>query len=151
MRIQKVSQSCIDLVKEFEGLSLKPYLCPAQVPTIGFGLTMYPNGSRVRMTDKPISEKEAELYLHEELNKFGKQVDSFTRDDLTQSQFDALTSFCYNLGGGNLKSSTLLKKVNLNPNDPTIKAEFLKWNKAGGKVLAGLTRRREAEAALYFS
>jgi lysozyme len=88
--------------------------------------------------------------LHEELNKFGKQVDSFTRDDLTQSQFDALTSFCYNLGGGNLKSSTLLKKVNLNPNDPTIKAEFLKWNKAGGKVLAGLTRRREAEATLYF-
>jgi len=151
MRIQKVSQSCIDLVKEFEGLSLKPYLCPAQVPTIGFGLTMYPNGTRVRIIDKPITEKEAELYLHEELNKFGKQVDSFTRDDLTQSQFDALTSFCYNLGGGNLKSSTLLKKVNLNPQDPTIKAEFLKWNKAGGKVLAGLTRRREAEAALYFS
>ena len=149
MRIQKVSQSCIDLVKAFEGLSLKPYLCPANVPTIGYGLTLYPNGVRVRMTDRVISEREAELYLHEELNKFGKIVDSFTRDDITQHQFDALTSFCYNVGGGNLKSSTLLKKVNANPLDPTIKAEFLKWNKGGGKVLDGLTRRRKSESTLY--
>jgi lysozyme len=150
MRITKVSQSCIDLVKEFEGLSLTPYLCPANVPTIGYGLTVYPDGLRVRMTDKPITEKLAELYLHEELNKFAKQVDSFTRDDINQNQFDALTSFCYNLGTGNLKSSTLLKKVNLNPLDPKIKDEFVRWNKAEGRVLSGLTRRRKAEADLYF-
>ena len=150
MRILKVSQSCIDLVKSFEGFSSKPYLCPANVPTIGFGATLYPNGTRVRMTDTPITEKVAELYLHEELNKFGKQVDSFTRDDINQSQFDALTSFAYNCGSNALKGSTLLKKVNANHNDPTIKAEFLRWNKGGGKVLAGLTRRRQAEADLYF-
>ena len=150
MRILKVSQSCIDLVKSFEGFSSKPYLCPANVPTIGFGATLYPNGTRVRMTDTPITEKVAELYLHEELNKFGKQVDSFTRDDINQSQFDALTSFAYNCGSNALKGSTLLKKVNANHNDQTIKAEFLRWNKGGGKVLAGLTRRRQAEADLYF-
>jgi lysozyme len=60
-------------------------------------------------------------------------------------------SFCYNLGPANLKSSTLLKKANVNPNDPTIAQEFLKWNKAGGKALKGLTKRRQAESDLYFS
>ncbi len=67
------------------------------------------------------------------------------------NQFDALVSFCYNVGPANLKSSTLLKKVNINPNDPTIKNEFLKWTKAGGKVLKGLVTRRTAEAELYFT
>ena len=76
---------------------------------------------------------------------------SYCRDDISQSQFDALVSFAYNLGPNSLKSSTLLKKVNANPSDPTIKDEFLKWTKAGGKVLKGLVLRREAEAALYFS
>jgi lysozyme len=80
-----------------------------------------------------------------------KKVDSYCVDTINQNQFDALVSFCYNVGPGNLKSSTLLKKVNANPNDPTIRTEFLKWNKGGGKVLAGLTRRRTAEANLYFS
>ena len=71
-------------------------------------------------------------------------------DTLTQNQFDALVSFCYNVGPANLKASTLLKKVNANPNDETIREELKKWNKGGGKVLKGLTRRREAEANLYF-
>lgn len=70
---------------------------------------------------------------------------------LTQNQFDALVSFTFNLGEGSLKSSTLLKKVNANPSDTTISSEFLKWNKAGGKVIDGLTKRRQAEAKLYFA
>jgi lysozyme len=85
------------------------------------------------------------------LTQFEQYVDSFCIDTITQNQFDALVSFCYNVGPSNLKSSTLLKKVNLNPNDPTIKNEFLKWNRGGGKVLDGLTRRRQAEADLYFT
>jgi lysozyme len=78
-------------------------------------------------------------------------VDSFCRDDISQSQFDALCSFAYNVGIGNLQKSTLIKKVNTNPSDPTIKDEFIKWNKGAGKVLAGLTKRRQAESDLYFS
>jgi lysozyme len=151
MRVIKASSKCIDLIKRFEGLSLKPYLCPANVPTIGYGSTLYANGSRVRMSDRPLSQQEADVLLNHEVDKFAKIVDSMTRDDVSQNQFDALVSFCFNVGGGALKSSTLLRKVNANPSDATIKAEFLRWNKAGGRVLKGLTTRREAEANLYFS
>ena len=84
------------------------------------------------------------------LCSFEQYVDSYCRDDINQNQFDALVSFAYNLGPANLKSSTLLKKVNANPEDETIRAEFMKWTKAGGRVLRGLVRRREAEANLYF-
>jgi lysozyme len=85
------------------------------------------------------------------LVSYERSVDSYCVDTINQYQFDALCSFAYNCGVGNLKSSTLLKKVNKNPNDPTIKDEFLKWNKGGGKVLSGLTKRRIEEAQLYFS
>jgi lysozyme len=84
------------------------------------------------------------------LVSFEKYVDSYCVDTITQNQFDALVSFAYNLGPSNLKVSTLLKKVNANPNDELIKLEFMKWVKAGGKTLKGLVRRREAEANLYF-
>ncbi len=94
---------------------------------------------------------EAIELLKHMLVSFEKYVDSYCRDDINQNQFDALVSFAYNLGPANLKNSTLLKKVNANPNDPTIKDEFLKWNKAAGKPLKGLTKRRESEANLYFS
>jgi len=151
MRVIKASSKCTDLIKWFEGLSLKPYLCPANVPTIGYGSTLYANGARVRMSDRPLSQQEADVLLNHEVDKFAKIVDSMTRDDVSQNQFDALVSFCFNVGGGALKSSTLLRKVNANPSDATIKAEFLRWNKAGGRVLKGLTTRREAEANLYFS
>ena len=85
------------------------------------------------------------------LVSFEKAVDSYCIDTINQSQFDALCSFAYNCGVGNLKSSTLLKKVNVNPDDPTIKDEFLKWTKGGGKTLPGLVKRRTEEAQLYFS
>jgi lysozyme len=148
-RITKPSEDCLNLIKLFEGLKLKSYLCPAGVPTIGYGTTLYPNGKRVRLNES-ISVEEANDYLLIEVNKFAKSVDALTRDDLTQYQFDALTSFAYNLGANNLKNSTLLKKVNLNPNDPSIHTEFLKWVKGGGRVLKGLVNRRKAEANLYF-
>jgi lysozyme len=151
MKATKISDKGIELIKRFEGLSLKPYLCPANVPTIGYGNTFYKNGKKVTLNDKPITEQKAVEMLKQSLEKFEQYVDSYTTDSITQNQFDALVSFCYNLGPANLKSSTLLKKVNANPNDETIKDEFLKWTKAGGRKLAGLVKRREAEAALYFS
>lgn len=150
MKIVKVSSQGLNLIQQFEGLSLKPYLCPASIWTIGYGNTFYANGIKVKQTDKPISQAEATDLLLDTLKHYERSVDSFCRDDINQNQFDALVSFCYNVGAGSLKSSTLLKKVNLNPSDFKIKDEFLKWNKGGGKVLSGLTKRRQAEANLYY-
>jgi lysozyme len=150
-KITKISKKGLNLIKSFEGLSLKPYLCPAKIPTLGYGNTFYPNGIKVKMTDPSITEERASEMLLAILKHYETVVDSYVRDDINQSQFDALVSFAYNCGIGNLKSSTLLKKVNANPKDETIVGEFMKWNKGGGKVLSGLTRRRTAEANLYFS
>jgi len=150
-KITTTGKKGIDLIKSFEGFYAKPYMCPASVPTIGYGTTRYPNGNKVTLKDISITEQQGVEYLMHDLKTFEKYVDSYCRDDVNQNQFDALVSFCYNLGPNNLKSSTLLKKVNLNPSDPTILNEFLKWNKGGGKVLKGLTKRRQAESNLYFS
>ena len=150
MKITKTSQNGINLIKKYEGFQSKPYLCPAKVPTIGYGATFYPNGQRVKMTDPPINEGQATILLSDMLTTYEKAVDSYCRDDINQNQFDALVSFAYNLGASALKSSTLLRKVNLNPNDTTIKNEFLKWVNAGGKPLTGLIKRRTEEANLYF-
>jgi len=137
-------------ITKHEGLILKPYLCPAKIPTIGYGNTYYPNGKKVTLLDKDITKQEAFEMFKEIANKFAKRVDEFVITELTQNQFNALVSFAYNVGTGNFASSTLLKKVNKNPNDLTIKAEFLRWNKANGKVINGLTNRRIEEADLYF-
>ena len=151
MKITKIGTKGLELIKSFEGLRLKPYLCPAKIPTIGYGNTFYEDGKKVTMKDPEITEQRATELLQDSLKGFEKYVDSYCRDDISQNQFDALVSFCYNLGPANLKSSTLLKKANVNPNDPTIAQEFLKWNKAGGRALKGLTKRRQAESDLYFS
>ena len=151
MKITKIGTKGLDLIKSFEGLKLKPYLCPANVPTVGYGSTFYENDKKVKLTDPSITEQRASELLLDSLKGFERYVDSYCRYDINQNQFDALVSFCYNLGPANLKSSTLLKKANVNPNDPTIAQEFLKWNKAGGRALKGLTKRRQAESDLYFS
>jgi lysozyme len=151
MKVTKISLKGLELIKRFEGLALKPYKCPAGIWTIGYGNTYYPSGSKVKESDPVITQAKADELLKFLVQSYEKSVDSFCRDDISQHQFDALTSFAYNCGSRNLKSSTLLKKVNLNPKDPTIRAEFMKWNKAAGKVLPGLTKRRQAEADLYFS
>jgi len=150
-KITKSSSKGIELIKSFEGFYAKPYMCPANVATIGYGTIRYPNGKKVTLSDIPITKETATSYLMDNLTTYEKSVDAFCRDDISQNQFDALVSFCYNVGSTALKSSTLLKKVNVNPNDPEIKFEFLKWNRGGGRVLKGLTRRREAEVQLYFS
>ena len=151
MKITKTSKKGIDLIKKYEGFRSKPYLCPAKVPTIGYGATYYPNGQKVKLSDPAIDEKHASILLEAMLVPYEKAVDSFCRDDINQNQFDALVSFAYNLGTSALKNSTLLKKVNINPKDKTISSEFAKWNKGGGKVLKGLVLRRNDEAKLYFS
>jgi len=151
MKITKISNLGLELIKKYEGFRAKAYLCPSNVKTIGFGSTYYEDGSKVKLTDSPITLERATELLEALLVSYERSVDSYCVDTINQNQFDALCSFAYNCGVGNLKSSTLLKKVNKNPNDPTIKDEFLKWNKGGGKVLSGLTKRRIEEAQLYFN
>lgn len=139
------------LITNHEGLRLKPYLCPAKIPTIGYGNTYYTDGKRVTLLDKEITKQQAFDMFKEVANRFAKRVDALVTSNINQNQFNALVSFAYNVGTGNFASSTLLKKVNRNPDDLSIKDEFLRWNKAGGKVINGLTNRRNEEADLYFS
>ena len=148
MRLDKKG---LDLIAEFEGLSLKPYLCSAKVPTIGYGSTFYENGTKVKLTDAPITKQRAEQLLKNTADKFAEKVAVLITKPVTQNQFNALVSFAFNVGVSALKVSTLLKLVNNNPNDGNIAKELLKWNKAGGRVVQGLTNRRIKESALYFS
>ena len=147
------------LIAQFEGLRLKPYLCSAGVPTIGYGSTFYPSGRKVTMRDKPITQETAFWMLKQVANMFAKDVDSLVTSEINQNQVNALVSFAFNLGSDidadnipeGLGDSRLLRRVNANPNDPEIAREFVKWNKAGGRVLDGLTKRRLKEAELYFT
>ena len=147
----KLSDKGYDLIKKFEGYSDRPYKCPAGIPTIGFGNTYYPNGVKVKLTDKQISKEYANEMLAFVADNFAKDVLKVVKSNITVNQLNALTAFAYNLGMTNFRNSTLLKLVNNNPNDANISKEFLKWNKANGKVLNGLTNRRIAESALYFT
>lgn len=148
----KTSQRGIDLIKKYEGFSSKPYLCPANIPTIGYGATYNRRLKRkVKLTDKPITKQEAEYLLKLDLKHYEIGVNRYTRDDINQNQFDALVSFAYNCGLGNLQRSTLLKRVNKNPNDKNIAYQFKRWIRSNGRILKGLKRRRQEEADLYFS
>lgn len=153
-----VNDKCIALIKEFEGLELKPYHGEADRPdvfTIGYGTIQYPpfyqDGRRVTLLDQPITEELAASFLRHEVEKKALAIDPLLRDDLTKNQFAALISFAYNLGEGALKESTLRKKVNINPSDSTIRDEFKRWVHSNGKKQPGLVRRRAAEADLYFT
>lgn len=147
----KISKAGIDLIAEFEGFSSKPYLCPAKVPTIGFGSTRWADGRAVSLQDEPITRDEALELLAATLVGFEQTVNKAVTVTLKQLQFDALVCLCYNIGGGNFKSSTLVRLANEGKPVEEVAAQFLRWNKAGGKPLAGLTRRREAERALFLS
>lgn len=140
----KTSPKGIALIKEYEGLRLGAYLCSAGVLTIGYGHT-----GGVKEGDL-ITEQKAEQLLQDDLKKFENGVLRLVRVPLTQNQFDALVSFAFNLGVGNLGKSTLLRLLN----DRDYKGaagQFIRWNKAAGKELAGLTRRRIAESELFLS
>lgn len=148
----KTGEKGLELIKSFEGFYSKPYKDPIGIPTIGYGFTYYlPDRRKVTMQDRPLTEHQATCMLQEILKGYESDVLRLVKKPLTQNQFDALVSFTFNLGAANLGKSTLLKKINKNPNDPTIREEFAKWRLAGGKVFAGLVRRRKAEADLYFS
>ena len=149
--MHKIDFKGINLIKEFEGLKLSPYLCSAKVATIGYGNTFYENGTKVKMTDPPITRQRADALLVLIADKFADQVEGLIKKPVTQNQFNALVSFAFNIGVAGLGRSTLLKLVNNNPNDANIAKEFLKWNMAGGKPLQGLTNRRIKESALYFT
>ena len=140
----RTSQRGINLIKSFESLRLEAYRCPAGIYTIGYGHT-----AGVRRGDV-IDEQRAEQLLAEDLRKFEAVVNREC-PHVNQNQFDALVSFTFNLGERNLLKSTLLKCVKANSNNLNIRTELMRWNKANGEVLAGLTRRRRAEADLYFS
>lgn len=143
---------CLDLIKKYEGLRLKPYLDSVNVPTIGYGTTYYPDGTLVKITDPEITVDKAEELLSIHAYSFWQQVKDLTSPyKLSDNQYSALTSFSYNLGIGALLKSTLLKKLKVNPSDPTIRLEFQKWTKAGGVSLKGLELRRNEEAILYFT
>ena len=137
-----ISNEGLSLIKKFEGCELDAYKCAAGVPTIGYGST---HGIEMGMS---ISRARAEELLLEDIAKFEDHVNNNVKVPLNQNQFDAMVSWTFNLGGGNLKSSTLLKV--LNGSDYTdVPNQIKRWNKANGKVLEGLIRRREAEALLF--
>lgn len=151
----KASKNGLDIIKKYEGFRNAPYLCPANVPTIGFGSTFYEDGSSVTLYDEPITRARAVQLLKNVLNKYEEEINYSVTSNINQNQFDALISFVYNIGTVNFFTSTLLKRVNNNPNDEDISYQFKRWNKArvNGKLteLKGLKKRRNEEAYLYFS
>lgn len=147
----KLDSKGYDLIKEYEGFSDRPYKCSAGIPTIGYGNTFYPDGKRVSMLDKQITREYADEIFRNVADNFAFKVSKLIKSKVTQNQFNALVSFAYNVGIGNLEKSTLLKLVNINPNDAMIAKQFLRWNKANGKELKGLTNRRIKESALYYT
>tara|TARA_B100000131_G_C18089091_1_gene601437 strand:+ start:1153 stop:1596 length:444 start_codon:yes stop_codon:yes gene_type:complete len=138
----KISQEGISLIKKFEGCKLTAYQCSAGVWTIGYGHT------KGVTEDTKITQEEAEEMLVEELHEYESYINDFVTAPLSQNQFDALVSWVYNLGPANLKSSTLLRVLNEGKYNE-VPAQIRRWNKAGGEVLQGLIRRREAEALLF--
>ena len=144
----KASDACLKIIKEFEGFRSKPYRCPADVATIGFGSTRYENGKAVSMDDPEITVARALELLRLTLSEYEGTVNRLVTVPIKQCQFDALVSFTYNIGGGNFGASTLLRKLNEGNYDSPV-FEFGKWTRGGGVILPGLVRRREAEAKLF--
>jgi len=164
--IREIDHKGVDLIKSFEGLldgnpstvKLDPYLCPANVWTIGWGHAIYHNGKMLKGKESKklayslypggVTLKQAEDLLRADTLDFCRDVQSLLKVPVKQDQFNALVSFSFNLGVTALKNSTLLKKVNAWDYAGAAK-EFLRWDKAGGVVLAGLTRRRKAESEMF--
>ena len=139
---KKTGNEGISLIKAFEGCKLKAYQCSANVWTIGYGHT------RGITEGNTCTQQEADEMLVDDVKEFEGYVNDIVNIELTQSQFDALVAWTFNLGPTNLRNSTLLKRLN-DGDLADVPNQMRRWNKAGGKVLAGLTRRREAEALLF--
>ncbi|MHA1021695.1 lysozyme [Enterobacter ludwigii] len=145
----QTSEKGIALIKQFEGCKLTAYQDSVGVWTIGYGWTQPVDGKPIR-AGMTIKQETAERLLKTGLVGYESDVSRLVKVGLTQGRFDALVSFTYNLGARSLSTSTLLRKLNVGDYAGAAD-EFLRWNKAGGKVLNGLTRRREAERALFLS
>ena len=146
----KTGERGLDLIKEFEGCKLAAYKCPAGIWTIGIGSTHYGDGTPVTKNRTLPTEKAAIALLAATIGQYEKAVNAMTVE-LTQNEFDALVCLCYNIGAGNFLKSTLVKMLKAGDDKAEIAQQFLRWDKAGGKPLAGLTRRRNAEAELFLS
>jgi len=140
------SRNGLGLIRQFEGCRLSAYLCPAYVPTIGWGFTTW-NGKKVQLGQK-ITQAEADAALLNDYDGYEGQVRELVKVPVTANQLGALVSFAFNVGIGSLRSSTLLKMLN-SGNYAGAAGQFARWNKAGGKVLKGLVTRRAAEASLF--
>jgi lysozyme len=152
--ITQMSDNGIQFLIREEGLILKPYKDSVGIPTIGVGMTYYPDsGRKVQMTDPELTADRAIKYFREMLKIYELGVYAVTRDDITANQFDALTSLTYNIGVAGFKASSLLKRVNANLNDPEIAKAFLAYSNAriDGIKRPVLLGRRKREADLYFS
>jgi len=139
-----------ELCKRFEGFVSKPYLCPANVATIGYGSTYYADKRKVTLEDAPMSEQDAHALLmieleHTYLPSVLRQCPILATDE---RKCNSIVDFVYNLGNGRLQTSTLKRKINVGDWEGA-KEQLMLWNKGGGKVLAGLTKRRKAECALF--
>lgn len=144
------SKRCLDLVKSEEGCRLHAYKDQVGIWTIGYGIIVNRSGDKVKEGDI-ITQEQADDLLGWQVGLKATGVNNLLGAyRVNQNQFDALVDFCYNLGIGALEKSTLLRKLKVDVNDPTIRDEFARWNKAGGKVLDDLVRRRKREADLYF-
>lgn len=142
----KASETVKSKIKEFEGCRLEAYKCPAGVLTIGYGHT----GPDVA-PGKRITPTEADTLFDRDIEKFENQLRQVVGTvNLRQCQWDAVVSLAYNIGIGAFSRSTLLRKLRSNPDNPAIRDEFLRWNRAGGKVLPGLVKRRLWESQRYF-
>jgi lysozyme len=140
----------LNLIKRFEGLELQAYPDPATggAPwTIGYGTTVYPSGEPVKPGDA-CTPQQAELWLELHVKRLVEPLKRLA-PQATENEFNALLSFIYNVGLGNFKASTMLKLIKAGASPADIAAQFKRWNRAGGKIMAGLTRRREAESQLY--
>ena len=156
----KASKECLDLIKHFEGTKLKPYLCPALLWTIGTGSVLYPEQAKLPMDQRkafPLrpehnrqwSKEEVDKLLAEDVARFERGVERLLPNArLSQSEYDCLVSFSFNLGLGTFQRSTIRQAL-LRGDKKMAVESLLKYNKAGGKVLKGLDLRRKAEAALF--
>lgn len=145
-----LNSDSISLIKGFEKLVKEPYLdAYRKIPTIGYGNTYYENGTKVSMSDAPITEQRANELFTNISSAFSVAVYKFIKPKINLNQLGALTSLAYNIGLGEFKKSSLLKKVNINPEDASIEREFQKFIFSNGKKSAGLLNRRNAEYQLY--
>lgn len=144
----KINDAGLELIKSFEGVRLAPYKDPVGIPTIGVGATFYQDGRKVTMNDPIMTDAQVTELLKFHLNKFEQDVSNLVKVPLNSNQFSALVSFAFNAGTGNLKTSTLLKKLN-QLDYKGAADELLKWTKSKGQELPGLVRRRKAERELF--